>query len=214
MNIDLIDLNRYPNHSALIPVIEELKKLDIVSIIEELKKTTNNKSSEIDREFWHHITTENDKIKYYGDWNWAGEDDESDLSANFKGDWRYVKFKDPSYTVPKNITTLFHPYLSLMKDIPYEAEIHSIVGGARIEDHRDNRALSIGESPVRNLLIALDYPTGISVDNIGMHIENKAFTPEDGTQILFDAQRIHGAWNRTDKAWTMVLFYIPVNEIL
>lgn len=213
MNIELIDLDRYQGYSSLIPVIEELKKLDIVSSIEELKKTTDNRSSEIDRESWHHITIENDKMKYYGDWDWDDEDDDDDLSSNFKGDWRYIKFQDPIHGVPKNITTLFQPCLSLMKDIPYEVEIHSIVGGARIEDHRDNEAMNIGESPVRNLLISLDYPTGISVDNIGMHIENKAFTPEDGSQILFDAQRIHGAWNNTDKLWTMALFYIPVNEI-
>lgn len=215
MNIELIDLDRYTNFNMLVPVIEKLKDFDVVSAIEELKETTSSKTDDINREFWHHITSVDGKSKYYGDWDQSEEDDEEDLSSSFKGDWRYIKFQDPNYSVPKNIRKIFQPYLDLMKDIPYEAEIHSIVGGARIEDHRDNKTgVNIGESSVRNLLISLDYPTKIPVDKIGMHIENKAFSPEDGSKILFDAQRIHGAWNYTDKMWTMVLFYIPVSEIL
>jgi len=46
-----------------------------------------------------------------------------------------------------------------------------------------------------------------------MHIEHKAFTPEERPKVLFDAQRIHGARNNSNQIWNMILFYVPIDDL-
>jgi hypothetical protein len=212
MGIKLIDLNSYSKYTTLLPFIEKMKQFDIVSAIETLKTSTDNYAADVDKEYWHHITVESDEVRYYGDWIHS-EDDDSDESKKFQGDWRYIKFQHPKQEVPKYIQEIFQPYKEYLKDFPYEIEMHSIVGGARIEDHIDYAGVAIGQSPNRNLLISLDYPTGESVDCVSMHIEHKAFTPEERPKVLFDAQRIHGARNNSNQIWNMILFYVPIDDL-
>lgn len=212
MHIELIDLQKYPDYPKVLPFIEAMKKFDIVSAIETLKSTIQKDVEQVDKEYWFHLVNTENESGYYSNWAY-GDEEVPDEEDKPKGDWRYIKFQAHDVNISQQIKDMFAPYLAHLDNFPYEIEIHSISKGARIEDHVDKPGVAVNDSSNRNLVISLDYPKGVSVDQIGVHVDNKGFTPEAAPAFLFDSQYLHGAWNNTDTPWTFVVLYIPTELI-
>lgn len=210
MKINLIDLEKYPFYPNLLDFVESMRSFDIDQAIETLKKNLVKTTKDVEGEFWFHLVgTENEK-GYFTNWDNSDEDiDENEIVGN----WKYIKFQTDEVEIPQLVKDMFAPYLEKLKDFPYEIEIHSISHCSRIEDHVDKPGVPVGESANRNLLISLNYPKNLSPDQIGVHVDRKAFTPEDIPAFLFDSQYLHGAWNNTQDPWTFLVFYVPTEKI-
>mgnify|MGYP003694995545 FL=1 len=213
MNIELIDLKQYKDFSKLTPFIESFKDFDINAAIKFLEDKNVKDTEDMDAEYWHHAVGTESGTTYTSNWIMKEEDEEYlDDPDDFKGVWKYVKFYSPKEFVPDFLQEYFKKHIDALA-FDYEVELHSLASGARIEDHVDKPGVPVGESSNRNLVISLQYPKGLPPDTIGVHVDNKAFTPEAAPVFMFDSQYLHGAWNNSDEPWVFAVVYIPSDKI-
>jgi hypothetical protein len=213
MNIELIDLSKYKDFSKLKPFIDSFKDFDINKAIQFLEDKNVKDTTDMDAEYWHHAVGTDSGTTYTSNWHMGKEDEEYlDDPDDFKGVWQYIKFYSPGEYIPDFLTEYFQKHLDVY-EVNYEVELHSLAGGARIEDHVDKPGVPVGESSNRNLVISLQYPKGLPPDTIGVHVDNKAFTPEAAPIFMFDSQYLHGAWNNSKEPWVFAVIYIPSNKI-
>jgi hypothetical protein len=215
MKVNLIDINRYKKLDSVLDFIDSFKNFDIDEAIEFLENQNIKDTNTVDEEYWRHLYNSGAGAFYNSNWS-MGEDDLKALKDfKCKGSWKYIKFSDPSGSVPipDFITEYFQDHLSKLNP-PLQAEFHCIVDGYRIQDHIDSPdVIPINAAETRNLLVSLTYPKDVPPDVAGMHINNVAFRPEDTPMVLFDSQYKHGAWNHSDTPWLMLLIYVPAEDI-
>lgn len=221
MKVKLIDLEKYPSYTDWLPLAEALKDFDIFKAMEDLKKLNIKDAETIDQEYWHCTVFDEHGLHYDTNWNFSEEELKKDLIESFgdngyqriRGEWRYLKLQSPNIKMPDQIKEMFQQYLSLVCDSNVEIEIHSIVGGFKIPDHRDKPDIPVNASINRNLVISLEYPRNSTPDQVGVYVDQIAFTPESAPIFLFDSQWFHAAWNNTTDVWTFVVIYIPTELV-
>jgi hypothetical protein len=213
MNIEVIDLSTYPKFKELESFINAMKDFDVDKAIQRLTdnlvKDTENEASE----YWHHTRNMNGDCFYLTNWDYekCGLDVEKDIPI--VGDWKYITFQSSEFLLNDTVREIFDPYKPYLKDFQYEVEIHSISDGARVPEHVDHPGISVGTSSVRNIVISLQYPKNVSPEITGVHIDRKAFTPEDVPMFMFDAQHLHSAWNHSTEPWILLVIYVPVSDL-
>lgn len=221
MKVQLIDLEKCPSYKDYLPLADALKDFNIFKAMEDLKKLNIKDASTIDKEYWHCTVFDETGLHYHTNWNFNEEELQRDLIDSFgednylkiRGEWRYLKLQSPNIKMADPVKEMFQPYLSLINDPNVEIEIHSIVGGFKIPDHRDKPDVPVNASINRNLVISLEYPRNSTPDQVGVYVDQIAFTPEAAPIFLFDSQWLHAAWNNTTDVWTFIVIYIPTELV-
>lgn len=212
MNNNTIPLDNFLEYDSLLPFIESFKNFNIDTAIEELKKDLVKDTISEEEQYWFHIYNIDGVVRYDSNVDCAADiNEQSTLPTT--GEWKYIKFQDTTIRISNKVKELFKQHLDILNNTSLQVEVHSISMNAKIPDHVDIAGLGINEGLTRNLLVHLNYPKGQSINEVGMHIEGKTFSPEVTPVILFDSQRYHGAWNRTDDDWTMLLIYVPAEQV-